>query len=174
VPQQFKPWIEELLRAGKLVDENGEALKDLSGINFGDPIVTAMERMIDKLEEFLNKILGIPGAIDKIPKHVDIEFTGTFTPPDVTTQPVGSPTEFGAGGSLRLASSILSAGALSGLDARLGASALSVAPSGLDARGSDSGLAAAVLAAVAAVDRTVQNLQLTLPIQMRDAVRGAV
>jgi TP901 family phage tail tape measure protein len=68
VPEQFRPWIQELLRTGQLVDENGEALKDLAGVNFGDPIVTAMDRMIGKLEEFINKLTGgLYPALENIP-----------------------------------------------------------------------------------------------------------
>jgi TP901 family phage tail tape measure protein len=63
IPQQFKPWIEELLRAGKLVDENGDALTDLKGINFGDPIVTAIDKMTEAFQAFLDKITQLPSSL---------------------------------------------------------------------------------------------------------------
>jgi hypothetical protein len=56
IPLSMRPYIEELARSGQLVDENGEALTDLSKINFGDPVVTALDNIVTRFEEFLTKI----------------------------------------------------------------------------------------------------------------------
>lgn len=77
IPENFRPYIEELLRAGKLVDENGEALVDLSGIKWGPAVKTqgdiakeamekldeAMEKLVKRLEEIIDLLAnGLPSA----------------------------------------------------------------------------------------------------------------
>ncbi len=69
IPANMKPWIEELIRAGKLVDANGNKLVDTSQIKFSEPIetqfakiVTALEGVISKLGEIANGINGIPSS----------------------------------------------------------------------------------------------------------------
>jgi hypothetical protein len=56
IPASMRPYIEELARSGQLVDENGDALTDLSRINFGDPVVTALDNIVKRFEDFLTKI----------------------------------------------------------------------------------------------------------------------
>ena len=38
IPENMRPFIEELIRAGKLLDENGDAITDLSQLKFGAPL----------------------------------------------------------------------------------------------------------------------------------------
>lgn len=59
LPANMRPFYEELLRNGQLVDENGEKLKDLSGIKFGDAIKTQAEQTqeeMDSLKETFNTL----------------------------------------------------------------------------------------------------------------------
>lgn len=61
IPAQFKPLIEELIRTGQLVGENGEAITDLALLRFGDPLVSEVDKIIaaiDRLIETLNNGLA--------------------------------------------------------------------------------------------------------------------
>lgn len=51
IPENFRPFIEELLRSGQLLDANGQALTDLSGIRWGDRVATEAEKMTSAIEE---------------------------------------------------------------------------------------------------------------------------
>lgn len=74
IPNNMKPWIEELARSGNLVDENGNKITDLSGIKFSDPIVTEFQKIVNKIQELIDK-LGKPleAAIKNIPKPGPID-----------------------------------------------------------------------------------------------------
>lgn len=93
VPANMRPILEAMIEQGRLTDENGNKLEDLSGINFGDPVESAFDRIIKKLQELIDKISGGMGfpqatqeaqdfarratdAIRAIPTQVDVEFTG--------------------------------------------------------------------------------------------------
>jgi hypothetical protein len=80
IPANMKPWIEELFRAGLLIDEHGEKITDVSQIKYGDAIKTeaektreAFEKIIDKIQALIDKIAGpLQNAIDDIPRHIRI------------------------------------------------------------------------------------------------------
>jgi hypothetical protein len=93
VPENMRPILETMLAQGRLTDENGNKLEDLSRINFGAPIETAMDRVIAKLQELIDKISGGLGfdratqaaqtfaeqaadAIESIPTHINMRFNG--------------------------------------------------------------------------------------------------
>lgn len=88
VPIGLKPYLQSLVDSGKLVDENGKKLKDLSGITFADtPLVTALDLVAKKLQDLINLLLGIvnrandaAGALAELTPHLP----GTITVP---TQP---------------------------------------------------------------------------------------
>lgn len=68
IPENFRPFIEQLEASGGLVDENGERLTDLSGLKFGPPIVDQWQMIGDKLSELIDKITtALPRAINNIP-----------------------------------------------------------------------------------------------------------
>ena len=56
LPENMRPWITELQKAGLLVDEQGQALTDLSRLNFGDPITTAFEEITTAIEDLVRVI----------------------------------------------------------------------------------------------------------------------
>jgi polyhydroxyalkanoate synthesis regulator phasin len=61
VPENMRPILDKMLEQGQLTDENGQKLKDLSTIKFGPPIETAMDRLIKKIEELIDKFeKGMP------------------------------------------------------------------------------------------------------------------
>jgi hypothetical protein len=86
IPQNMKPWIDELMRAGLLVNENGDKLTDLAGLNFGDPIQTAFEEITSAVQELVDAIRNelIP-AFQAIPRNVPAPGMPDVTPPGTTT-----------------------------------------------------------------------------------------
>lgn len=72
VPEYMRPMLEAMQAAGKLVDENGEALVDLSKLNWSDSIESSLGRMIGLLEE-IAKLLGstVVGAAQVAADEID-------------------------------------------------------------------------------------------------------
>jgi hypothetical protein len=58
LPERLRKYIEELAKSGKLVDENGDALTDLSRLNWAEPMSRSVDRMIDKFTELTNVIIN--------------------------------------------------------------------------------------------------------------------
>lgn len=76
LPSNFKPWVDQLFLTGQLVDDNGKALTDLSGVKYADPIVTDFQKLLDKIQALIDKISGNNGltaALSNIPTgHADV------------------------------------------------------------------------------------------------------
>lgn len=56
IPENMKPWIEELIKSGKLVDENGKAITDMSKIKFGAAMESDMSKLTKKLDELIAQL----------------------------------------------------------------------------------------------------------------------
>jgi len=88
IPANMRPYIEELARSGQLLDANGEAITDLSGLRWGDPVATQadivhealagldelfaslntrLEELIDALRNGLPNAAGTPIPTVRIP-----------------------------------------------------------------------------------------------------------
>lgn len=76
IPENMKPWIDELARTGQLVDENGQAITDLSKLKFGDEMKLSFEKITDALMELVNTLKGpFIDALKNIPTvKVPFEF----------------------------------------------------------------------------------------------------
>jgi hypothetical protein len=73
LPEGLREYIEELSRSGQLVDENGNALKDLSRLNFAEPLEKSVSNLIKKFEELINLLLnGVAPALGSLPIPGDI------------------------------------------------------------------------------------------------------
>lgn len=71
LPENMKPWIEELKTAGLLVDENGEKLTDLTQIQWGESLATSTQRLIDAIRELIDTLNGpLTQALDTIGSKV--------------------------------------------------------------------------------------------------------
>jgi hypothetical protein len=66
LPENMQPWLEEMLRAGLLVDENGEALKDLSGIRFGARLKTEAEMIQEAMDKLVETVERLTAALLEI------------------------------------------------------------------------------------------------------------
>lgn len=95
IPQQFKPYLESLLKAGLLTDADGNKLKDLSGINFADtPLVTALDKVAEQLQRLIDLLLGIvdrakdaAGALAQIKPPPDVPVSRPPRPPETPQAP---------------------------------------------------------------------------------------
>ncbi len=95
IPANMKPWIEELHRTGNLIDENGEAIEDISGLKFGEEMKTEAEiaqegwdKILDKIQELIERITGpLEDAINNIPDEkrirVGIDYDDSQLPADL-------------------------------------------------------------------------------------------
>lgn len=59
VPEALRPLAHEMFVAGELVDENGEKLTDFSQIDFAKPLVEAVDELIAKLDELIQKFIDV-------------------------------------------------------------------------------------------------------------------
>lgn len=64
IPANMKPYIEELMRAGKLVGDNGVKITDLSGIKWGDPLKSEGEKLNEALLLLVDTLKKITEALD--------------------------------------------------------------------------------------------------------------
>ncbi|MGE3175923.1 MAG: hypothetical protein AB7O32_00520 [Vicinamibacterales bacterium] len=72
-PANLKPWIEDLVRSGNLIDENGEKITDVSGLKWGEAQKTEAEvaqegwdRILAKIQELIDRVAGpVNDAIDQ-------------------------------------------------------------------------------------------------------------
>lgn len=67
IPKNMEPWVKELIRTGQLTDENGEAITDLSKIQFGGNVTTQFEDINNALLDAVNKLNDILSQIAAIP-----------------------------------------------------------------------------------------------------------
>ncbi len=86
IPANMKPWIENLIEANQLTDENGVAITDLSQMKFGETVASEFSKIQASLVELVDKI-GV--LVDKItemtaPKTIHIGWQ-VDPPPDIQT-----------------------------------------------------------------------------------------
>lgn len=56
IPENMRPWIEELIKSGKLLDENGQVITDISKIKWGAAMESDMSKLTKKLDELVSKL----------------------------------------------------------------------------------------------------------------------
>jgi gas vesicle protein len=66
IPENMKPWIEELIKSGKLVDENGNKITDMSKIKFGAAMESDMSKLTKKLDELIAKLAEMVEGFNKV------------------------------------------------------------------------------------------------------------
>ncbi len=62
LPEQMRPIIEKMIQEGQLLDENGQAYTNLeeTGLRFTESLTESMQRLIDRIGDLVNALLGIP------------------------------------------------------------------------------------------------------------------
>ena len=71
IPANMKPWIENLIEAGKLTDENGNQITDLSKLKFGDPVATEYEKIQGAVKDLIAKMDELVGKISEMAARID-------------------------------------------------------------------------------------------------------
>jgi hypothetical protein len=92
LPANMKPWVDELARAGLLLDENGQKIEDTSDLKYGEAMKTEAEiaeegwkNILEAIKELVAEIRGpLNSAIDDVTGrrrtiHIDYE-TGEVPP----------------------------------------------------------------------------------------------
>jgi tetratricopeptide (TPR) repeat protein len=90
VPNKMRGMLEKMLEQGRLTDEAGNKLEDLSAINFGDSlelqfenVLLHIDEMIAKLTEMINLIRNVP----QIPNQGFVTPSGPEPPPEFPAGP---------------------------------------------------------------------------------------
>lgn len=173
IPENMRPMIEELMKSGQLIGRNGEALTDMSAIQFGDPIVTAFERIVAKLDELIARLTGpVTGAINGLPRDITVNVNGVWNPPE----DMGVESEGFASGTLGRSGRFwrdFGAGTLTVLHGREAV----ITPSQASAFAAQHGGGGSEGARWVAMERTIGALAaavLTLPAEMTRAQRDAM
>ena len=74
VPEQFKSFAQTLLEQGRLFDENGVKMTDLSRIKFGAPIISEVDKIVAKMDELIETLRNkLTPAIKDIPTQVRVK-----------------------------------------------------------------------------------------------------
>ena len=88
IPAAMRPMLQKMIEQGVLTDESGrkiERLEDI-GVTFAQTMTQGFDRVVEKLDEMIRRLLGAGNAIDAIPdsKTVEIElhYTRTGDVPD--------------------------------------------------------------------------------------------
>jgi tape measure domain-containing protein len=73
IPEALRPMIEEMIKAGKIVDENGKAFEntEAAGISFSQTLSESMQSVADDVKRLVDAILGI-NNIKINPIHVPV------------------------------------------------------------------------------------------------------
>jgi hypothetical protein len=89
VPASMKPMLQAMLDAGLLTDENGDKLKDLEGIKFGQTIADQFDPLVDALRDLIDMFTNdFPAALETARQNasrgitVPVSTEGTGNPPD--------------------------------------------------------------------------------------------
>jgi hypothetical protein len=72
VPEAMRPILQSMVDQGTLTDQNGVKLTDLKNIKWSETMSEGFQKVVDKLDQLLQKIGMVPTAIAKIPSTVDV------------------------------------------------------------------------------------------------------
>ena len=61
IPAEFQPVIQEMIKMGTLIGADGQAITDMSQIDFASPIVSKFDQVVDRLGLLINEFLRAMG-----------------------------------------------------------------------------------------------------------------
>lgn len=85
IPENMRPLIEQLIANGWLVDANGQKIKDLAGIQWGEPVKTQAEIIAESIQNLINKLdelINGPKGLKTIPNTIPDPFRDWRVPGD--------------------------------------------------------------------------------------------
>lgn len=68
LPETMRPMIEQMIQLGLLTDAAGNKITDVSTLSFTETLEASVSRMIDKIGELVNALLGIPPEVETLVK----------------------------------------------------------------------------------------------------------
>lgn len=75
IPENMRPWIEKLIEAGLLVDDNGEKITDIGKLKFGETLQTSLQILTQTIKDLIAEFQKVPAAVRAIPRDVDTTVT---------------------------------------------------------------------------------------------------
>jgi TP901 family phage tail tape measure protein len=74
IPAAMKPILQSMIDQGTLLNENGVAIHDFesAGITFAETMTDGFTRVVDKLQQLIDKLNGAGAALQNIPRSVDV------------------------------------------------------------------------------------------------------
>jgi hypothetical protein len=75
VPAALRPILQLMIDQGLLLDENGEAITDLGQlqIKWAESMTQGFDRIVEKLQELLDRLFATADAINNLPKQITID-----------------------------------------------------------------------------------------------------
>jgi hypothetical protein len=78
IPANMKPWVEQLIASGKLVDDDGKKITDIGKLKFGETLQTSLQNLNDTLKTLIETFQKVPGAVAAIPREVTTTVTTRY------------------------------------------------------------------------------------------------
>jgi hypothetical protein len=102
IPENMKPWIQNLIDTNQLFDESGEAITDIEQMKFGEAMASQLEKAQTRLADVMERIAAILEKLTQLDgKQVSFTVTGEYDEADVRTRgPRGGDNEGFATGTL--------------------------------------------------------------------------
>jgi hypothetical protein len=73
IPENMRPWIQNLIDTGELVDIDGQKITDIGKLKFGETLQTSIDHLTDAIKLLIEQFNKVPEAVDRIPKTVDVD-----------------------------------------------------------------------------------------------------
>jgi hypothetical protein len=90
IPAAMRPMLEAMVKAGRLTDESGEALEDLSSFKFSEDLTTKIEDLVAALDDLVDVLSNIPSPVIT-PEIRDPQRPGDRPNPTPGQRPPNSP-----------------------------------------------------------------------------------
>lgn len=103
IPENLRPVIEHLFETGNLLDENGEKMRDISQIRWGDAMASQLETASDRLAEVADQIARLVDELARLNgTHVSFSVEGNVDNPgfmgEYSPEPVDAAFDVGTKG----------------------------------------------------------------------------
>jgi hypothetical protein len=100
IPISMKQTLEDLMKMGKLVDENGNQFEDLEDVTWAKTMTQGFGEVTDAIHELTDALLnGVGGAIDNLNKR-KVHIQTQIDSPDLSSRGVEEPSYYAKGGTV--------------------------------------------------------------------------
>lgn len=74
IPENMRPYIQALITAGELVDDNGEKITDIGKLKFGETLQTTLALLTEEIRTLIKTLGGVPAAAENAAKGAEKAF----------------------------------------------------------------------------------------------------